>query len=132
MRVLWPVRSGEYKIVQVYVNGTPDLLFGDKGTMHGQILHRILIEHDIVYDCEWIRGRSSGDSIPSMNFRRGAWLGKPAIEYRMSGAGMAEVDIDRKNVRFFGNSGDYRIGIDPKHLEDITQRETDWKLSFSE
>ena len=66
-----------------------------------------------------IKSRDGGDyEIPSLKGER----------YTIFGAGKSNVDVQNREVRFYGNSLGYRIGIDQTHLKEIQKIIPNWVL----
>lgn len=90
-----------YSVVQLYFEDKPYLLVGG-------------------FD-------SSGHSIVLSDWLKSSGVSK---NYRVCGAGIANVDNEEKYVRFFGESKGWGIGIDKEHLMKIRELLPDWKLDF--
>lgn len=108
-QVNWPERSGEYRIIQLYLGGTPYLRFQNFSSErdHADILRRFLESHGICVD-----------AVPRLRGER----------YTVSGMGKSYVHREQRRVAFYGKSIGYDLGIDPDHLEQIIKLEPEWKL----
>ena len=114
--VNWPGKSGEYKVVQLRLDGKPYLRFqSDCEIIHGAMLENFLRAQSIDYQTF----RTDKDqTLPEARGER----------YVVDGMGEADVDVKRRRASFHGSSHDYGISINPKHLEEIKQLEPDWKI----
>lgn len=114
-----PIESGNYKCVQLDVDGKPFLRFArDDSENHSLILERMLI-HSRVRNYGRITG-TSGSSIPSLEGER----------YKVYGMGRSSVDLESKQISFRGDSYDYNIKISKTHLDKIRQLLSEWELNF--
>ena len=116
----WPKESGEYKVVQLDIEGQPYLRFAEtKYSTHATIL--ILLANKLEREYPTIekdRGEYGKDQIPALE---SDW-------YKVYGMGKSKIDVGQKTASFYGNSFDYGIGINPEHLNSIKQHEKDWKI----
>jgi len=110
--VTWP-ESGMYKVVQLLIDGKPNLAFGD--TNHGDILANFLKKFGI--DFKVLENRLHEMS--------------PAIEgerYKVLGAGRAAVNTESKKAYFWEKSAGYGIGISEEHVNEIRKLYSDWTI----
>ena len=115
----WPNVSGEYKFVQLDVDGRPHLRFAeDEWEIHGTILMKLLTNLRIPYT--EILSRSETD-VPALTGER----------YRVYGFGKSKIDVEQRIVSLYGKSFDYNIGIDRTHLESIKSSIGDWNIKLS-
>lgn len=109
-----PQRSGEYKVVQICVDGKAEVYFGDlHKTLHCMILAEILEQY----------------AIPVIYSKVQEDVEVPAIEgdrYRVIGMGKAVVDVERKFVQFYGNSFHYGIGLERGYLAEMMRSNDEW------
>lgn len=119
----FPQESGEYKVVQLDIDGQPRLRFQDRGKF-------ILTHAGILKDLAETLHRQ----YPTMKIDRGL-LGRshiayvPALEsdwYKVHGMGYSEVDVAQKKVLLFGSSKDYNLCISPDHLDLVRPLTPDW------
>ncbi len=113
----WPSGLEQYKIVQLELDNVPYLRFGKDDDMHALILQRFLDGLNVRYDR--MEG-ASGDLIPKREGDR----------YKVSGMGFAIIYPETKRAIFGGESVDYDIGIDKKHLESLKSREPEWTFDI--
>ncbi len=111
--VNWPPEPGEYKIVQIYLEEKPYLRF-NKFLFHSHILEDFLNETEIEF--QTVLGKESSLPIPAIQ----------GNGYHASGMGKADVNVEERKIRFYGESGDYGIKIDRQHLDAIRRLEPDW------
>ena len=112
----WPTVSGEYKVVQLELDGNPHLRFAEEGwETHAIILGSLLSDKDIKYNT--IVSRSDCD-VPALSGER----------YKVHGMGKSKVNVEQKEASFYENSFDYGIGINKTHLESLRPLVNDWKL----
>lgn len=116
-RVDWPEEDGNYKVVQLYADRKPFLIFAPTRIYHKYILEVSLRSLGIKFDIEEEKG----------GYKKAARKGK---NYKAVGMGMSEVNVNEKKASFFGMSSDYRIGINLKHLKKIIKLEKDWNLEI--
>ena len=114
----WPRHSGEFKIVQMEVEGSLFILFGPDSEFHSALImeflrrfpdrpvHTVKGEFDNVY--------------PALE---GGW-------YKVWGAGKALANKEKRELIFYGRSKAYDIGISREHLERIRQMKPAWKMRF--
>lgn len=115
--VLWPAEYGDYKVVQLEVAGRKFLRFDDGKGLHGTVLRDFLRSQRLSY--ETFRGEASGELIP-----------KPQGEgYRVVGMGHVDIDSERKRAWFIGSSADYKIGLDERHVLEVTKG-SGWEVTF--
>lgn len=112
----WPTESGEYKVVQLQLDGNPHLRFAEEELdTHAVILMKLFMKRDIKYN--EIVSRSECN-VPALQGER----------YKIHGMGKSKIDVEQKQASFYGNSFDYGIGIDTKHLDSVRPLVNDWKL----
>ncbi len=139
--VNWPEKSGEYKIVQLYVDRKSFLRFpeGDMvidalsdpstpeshmGFLMGGVGHAGIL---------WSTLKSLGKEYFMKAGTQGYKIPNPeGKDYKVTGMGKAKVDVENKSSSFYGKSLDYEIGIDQTHLDKIKKLESDWKIEHSE
>jgi len=117
-RANWPEKSGEYKVVQLEIDGQPYLRFPIKEygeNSHAGILMVLFRKNDIRF--QRIEG-VSGATVPALKGEK----------YKVHGMGKAKIDAEQMHASFYGNSLDYDIGINAEHLNLIKQLEKDWKI----
>ncbi|HLD57694.1 MAG TPA: hypothetical protein VJA47_05275 [archaeon] len=114
-RANWPSGFAYYRVVQIYLGRQPYFRFQDeKNEFHSRILGSTLKKLGIAY--KTVRGMLSEEDIPAPK-------GKG---YRAPGMGRAMVNPETKHVLFNGDSMDYGLEIDKKHLDDIRPHFPDW------
>lgn len=98
-----PEEFDDYKFIQVYIDGVPCLIVESEQLFHGQILEKILVEHEIT-DFE--------------KFNISRYLTAPVAKgnrYELTGAGIC---VREENVLLFsGKSVDYEVRPDKEHLD---------------
>jgi len=113
----WPRHSGEFKVVQMEVDGQPFIIFGPDTGFHTlmikEIGERLNREMTTVTD-------QSGGEIPALE---GEW-------YKVWGAGKALANKEKRELIFYGRSKAYDIGISREHLERIRALKPAWKMNF--
>ena len=110
--VTWP-ESGMYKVVQLLIDGKPNLAFGD--TNHGDILANFLKKLGI--DFKVLENRLHEIS--------------PVIEgerYRVLGAGKAVIDAESRKAYFWDKSAGYGVSISEEHVNEIRKLYADWTI----
>ena len=112
----WPTKSGEYKVVQLQLDGNPYLRFAEEEwDTHAVILMKFLMDRDIKYNKIISRSKCN---VPAPQGER----------YEIRGMGKSKIDVEQKQASFHGNSFDYEIGIDMTHLDSVRPLVNDWKL----
>lgn len=112
----WPTESGEFKVVQLDVDGQPHLRFiEDEWKRHADILMMLFDELAIPYHT---LKRSGNLEIPVLQGER----------YKVHGMGKARVDVKHRRASFYGTSFDYGIGIDATHLASVKPLLQDWVI----
>ncbi len=112
----WPKESGEYKVVQLDLDGQPYLRFPEKSYYtHAVILMALLSEQDIEY--KKIKDNLDSD-VPALEGER----------YKVHGMGRARVGVGQRRASFFGVSDGYGLGIDKTHLDAIRELQPDWTI----
>ncbi len=112
----WPTESGEYKVVQLELDGTPHLRFAEgRPGSHAVILMKLFSDRDVQYgEIELMNGWR----IPELQGER----------YKVHGMGTSTVNVEQRRASFHGKSLDYDIGIDTTHLDSVRPLLNDWKL----
>ena len=114
--VNWPIKSREYKVVQLELDGDLYLRFADEGFVtHAIILMRLLRDRNVEFT--QIKSKIRCD-IPALQGER----------YRVHGMGRSYVNVESKQASFYGHSIDYGIGINRDHIDSIRPLVPDWKL----
>jgi len=98
----WPTETGVYKVVQLEIDNTPVLVFGEGNDHHGMIAIRYLRTKNIQFE------KISRD-IPHSE----------GENYRIVGAGAAS--CWRKQLKFWERSRDFDMGIDKAHIERLNE-----------
>ncbi len=118
----WPTKSGVYKVVQLYINKNPHLRFAkmaDDWETHAAIIISLAHELRKKYPKIKKRGLPYGkDKIPAL---KSEW-------YNVCGMGNSKVNVEKRQVSFYGNSLDYGIGIDKQYLNSIKLLIPDWTV----
>ncbi len=116
----WPIKSGEYKVVQLDINGNPHLRFAEESwETHAVIIMSLALKLRREYpEIEKDRGQFGKDKIPSLESE---W-------YKVHGMGKSKVNVDNRQVSFHGDSFDYGIGINRQYLDSIRPLIQDWEL----
>jgi hypothetical protein len=130
--VIWPEKSGEYKVVQIFFHGKAELLFQNE-TMraHSRILENFLKKNEVPYETidtipeEINRRKLTPEEIEEKGWMIPATHGR---EYNCPGMGKVNLDVENKIAYFGGSSVDYKIGIDRKHLSEIQKICSDYKF----
>lgn len=113
------LRSGvSYKVVQVTIDGSPLLCFVEhmRKTYHFMILQKILDSRNIPYN----EIKVQYYTIPDPRGDR----------YCVNGMGGATILPHEQSVIFFGDSMDYGLGISREHLENLTEKNPDFRWEF--
>ncbi len=115
----FPSQPGKYKIVQIYEDAQPLLIFGKASDLHCFILEHFLRKRGIEYKM-----------IKARKFEVAALGGKDE-RYKAVGFGYAQITIDegKKIARFSGDSYDYALGINKEHIEFIKKLHSDWMIT---
>lgn len=121
----WPSQPGNYKVVQLQVDGEPCLFFASQDDLHENMLSSL--------------GQILGRSVPEADFPLpGSGLcteRRPALRsdwYEVAGMGscmIIEMD-NRREAIFHGDSYHYRIGISGEHLDRMRSLVSDWNLKL--
>jgi hypothetical protein len=111
----WPRSSGEFKVVQMEVDGQPFIIFGSTDTFHTLMIKEI--GERLNREMPTVKDRSGGE-IPALE---GEW-------YRVWGAGKALANKEKRELIFYGRSKAYDIGISKEHLERISAMKPAWKV----
>ena len=113
----WPRSSGEFKVVQMEVDGQPFIIFGPDTGFHTLMIKEI--------------GERLNREMPTVTDRSGGEI--PALEgewYKVWGAGKALANKEKRELIFYGRSKAYDIGISVEHLERIRAMKPAWKMNF--
>jgi hypothetical protein len=113
----WPRKSGEFKVVQMEVDGQPFIIFGPDTTFHTVLIRKI--------------GQRLNRDMPTITDKFGNEF--PALEsewYKVWGAGKALANKEKRELIFYGQSKTYGLGISREHLERIRQLKPAWKINF--
>lgn len=114
-----PQSSGEYKVVQVEIDGKSEIYFGDLHAMlHCTILAQTLERYAI--PVRYIKIEDDVEVAATEGER-----------YRVIGMGKAVVDVGRKFVQFYGNSYHYGIGLDRGRLEQTMEEYGEWSCMIA-
>jgi len=114
----WPRKSGEFKVIQMEVGGSPFMIFGPDTGLHTAIIRDFLQRFP---DREKHTVKDEFDNeYPALE---GGW-------YRVWGAGKALSNKEKRELIFYGRSKAYDIGISAKHLERIRAMKPAWKMNF--
>lgn len=129
-RVNWPASKGVYKVIQLEMEGTPYLRFGQglSRTSHGAILEEMLNALEIPYGKMWIENHSTG--IVGMGQRRERYTvpNPKSDRYTAVGMGFAQLSTEKKEAEFYGRSEDYHLEINQAHLDMIKISQRDWQI----
>ena len=88
---------------------------------HAAILRAALTEHGITDVGEMPSKLSPARKIPALTVYSHA---------STPGMGKCLVDVNARRAKFYGESGDYGLGIDPAHLDSIRRLQPDWTIEF--
>ena len=112
----WPTVSGEYKVVQLELDGHLYLRFPEEDReTHATILDKLFSHVGVKYDT--ILSANNYD-VPALSGER----------YKVYGMGKSQINVEQKEAYFDGISSDYMIIIDAAHLESLRPLVNDWKL----
>ena len=112
--VIWPNKSEMYKVVQIDSPNGPILRFGIN-CIHSDILLNLAGELRL----ETVEDRNS---IPRFKNR----------EYKIVGAGRADLSLETHFGVFNGYSSGYLLEINKEHLRRIQSLNPDWELIYEE
>ena len=119
-RINWPRESGDYKVVQLDIDGQPYLRFQIYGYEdHSTIVRKLLGLFNNI-DCAEMISERTGLRVAALDWKR----------YKVHGMGKSKINVEQKQAFFYGESEDYDIGIDPKHLDSIRELAPDWKITI--
>jgi len=128
----WPQKSGQYKVVQLYLDERLYLLFGSEdiktsfrvASNHGEIVRNFLESRGVNYQT-FKPDNSLPIGIPRENGAR----------YHIDGAGQATVWSDERIALFMRwelssppNIFDYDMGISRAHLNEIRLLDPNWRI----
>lgn len=139
-----PDESGEYKVVQVTIDGVLHMGFSSTERRpihsHSSILEHLLEENGYctllngklflmtkeefvregeqrrIYDLVEDQSSVSGIKIPALS----------GDGYKVNGMGKVDINADQKSARFFGTSMSYEIGLDEDLLKLLEEQEIEW------
>ena len=114
----WPRSSGEFKVVQMEVEGSLFILFGPEGTFHSTMIREFL-QRFPTREVHTVKGDFDNE-YPALE---GGW-------YKVWGAGKALANKEKRELIFYGRSKAYDIGISRDHLERIRAMKPAWKINF--
>jgi len=114
----WPRHSGEFKVVQMEVDGSVFLLFGSESEFHPVLIREFLLRFPD-REVQTVQG-DFDNQYPALE---GGW-------YKVWGAGKALANKEKRELIFYGNSKTYGIGISKDHLERIRAMKPAWKMNF--
>ncbi len=115
LKVNWPEKDGRYKVVQIYLDGEPDMIFDGLDMFHGISLFNYLLKRGITAETFMDK---AGQLAPVLEGEK----------YKVVGAGNGIVKVEDRSLICHGRSRGYEIGIDATHLEDLAEREIDWDI----
>ncbi|HJW96801.1 MAG TPA: hypothetical protein VJ485_01410 [archaeon] len=116
----WPRHSGEFKVVQMEVDGHPFIIFGPDSEFHTALIREFLQRFP---DREVATVRDEFDNeYPALE---GDW-------YKVWGTGKALANKEKRELIFYGHSKAYNLGISAEHLERIRAMKPAWKIHFRE
>jgi hypothetical protein len=126
-RANWPETPGIYKVVQLYIADEVYLRFGkrpeppyDDGDYHEFILEKFADEIGVEYR-----------KVPrSPNQKTMIAVLPDDDKYGMPGAELCDINLEDRTANFYGDSFDYKKGIDPDHLEKFKQLFPDWQMKL--
>jgi hypothetical protein len=111
----WPKKSGDYKVVQMEIDGKPCLRFPDHRLNHSYIIKEIADKLERKFP---IIADTNDHNVPALESE---W-------YKVPGAGKARIDIENKVASLYGESEGYGIGINLDHLSHLRPLHPDWKI----
>lgn len=114
----WPRKSGEFKVVQMEVDGQPFMIFGPDTTFHTVLIRDFLLRFPD-RAVQLVKGEFDNE-YPALE---GGW-------YKVWGAGKALANKEKRELIFYGQSKAYGIGISRDHLERIRALKPAWKMNF--
>lgn len=119
--VKWPTAPGNYKYIQLYVDNTPLVLFG-QNARHSGILSKGLDSIGIRYNTE-IKTLAPGQIVMVVQLE--------GNRYRVSGMGEAKLEPEKKILTFYIDtvSADYELGWDASQTERLKQAKPDWEIN---
>jgi hypothetical protein len=116
----WPRHSGEFKIVQMEVDGQPFMIFAPEGKFHSAII-RDFLQRFPNREFQLVKGDFDNE-YPALE---GGW-------YKVWGAGKALANKEKRELIFYGQSKAYGIGISREHLEKIRKLNPVWKMRLGD
>ncbi len=124
----WPAESGEYKVIQLEVDGKPYLCFGKTNQKSNTMESFSELHVNILASFLKASGREVPMMLDGCSF-------VPELEsewYKVYGAGRAEINVEQKKASFFGKSAGYGIYIAEEHLSLVKPLLPDWTLVKAE
>jgi len=115
----WPRHSGEFKVVQMEVEGSMFMIFGPEDGFHSTMIKEFLTERFPTREMPMAKG-DFDNTYPALE---GGW-------YKVWGAGKALSNKEKRELIFYGRSKTYGIGISAEHLERIRAMKPAWKINF--
>ena len=120
-RVNWPECSGEYKVVQFYIEGQPYMRFGKIKNEKNYDIHEFILKRF---------AEEIGVEYIEIKSKHGPLAALPQDgRHDMAGAGKCTLNLETKVAAFWGDSIDYRRGIDYKHLRKVRELYPEWKIN---
>ena len=117
-RIIFPEKSGRYKVVQLDLDGQSLLRFSEENwETHAIILMKLFRELDIKYNK--IISRSDCD-VPALQ----------GDKYEVYGMGNSMVSVEEKVASFYGSSFDYGVKMDAGHLDSMKKLAQDWRFEL--
>jgi hypothetical protein len=120
----WPTEPGSYRVVQIYVDQEPRLLFAPQSEFHRNMLRSL--------------GEELGRTVPEADFPvPGTGISterRPALKsdwYDVAGMGICFVIPSVRHALFGGESMEYRVGISREHLDSMKPLVPNWDLELS-
>ena len=114
----WPRSSGEFKVVQMEVDGSLFIIFGPDSEFHSALIREFL-QRFPTREVHMVKGDFDNE-YPALE---GGW-------YKVWGAGKALANKEKRELIFYGRSKAYDIGISREHLERIKAMKPAWKIIF--
>ncbi len=119
--VNWPKRNGDYRVVQIEIQGKPYILFeGEHDFTHASII--LTLGQKLKKEVR--------ESLPSkLNLSRMV----PDLSsdwYQVHGMGFALFSPMFKRASFHGKSSDYELGINREKLELVRGLEPQWRIEY--
>ena len=117
--IIWPAQYGIYKVCQ-FTDGTISYLrFSPRTDFHKDIVRSFANEAHVGYKLILGPDHNHIPQFPDDSLMK------------LVGAGYCNFDLEDKTLSFGGNSHDYKIGINAKHLADLQKQFPEWKFNYS-